>query len=129
MPVEIEGIVLNAETTEPIPFANVILMDTMCRVNASTATDFDGKFKLEDKEPKQAKLLKVSALGFELFEEKQPFEQGTMPVLSIPKDFPSNMPIKKIPKDFPSNMPVAGDSNDSPTDSLMVKMIRKLRIE
>jgi hypothetical protein len=32
-----------------------------------------------------------------------------MPILNLPKDFPSEILIKKLPKDFPSNMPIIGE--------------------
>jgi|SRR5690606_18144078 len=43
----------------------------------------------------------------------KPFRaDSNMPIVDLPKDFPSDMPIKKLPKNFPSDMPIRKLSTD-----------------
>lgn len=56
----ISGVVINADSNEPIPFANVVVYGT----TNGTVTDFDGKFQIPGVTPGYIKL-QVSSIGYE----------------------------------------------------------------
>lgn len=45
-----------------------------------------------------------------------------MPIIDLPKEFPSEMYINILPKDFPSNMPIMGKTSPG-----VEKLLRQLR--
>jgi len=59
---EVSGIVRDAETGEPIPYANVLIKGK----TVGTTTDFDGKFSLSV--PQGSKSLVVTYIGYETYE-------------------------------------------------------------
>lgn len=58
----VSGVVIDASTTEAIPFANIIAKDQQGMMVAGTNSDMDGRFNLDLKNP--ATLIEVSFLGY-----------------------------------------------------------------
>lgn len=63
-PSVITGKIIDADTNEPLPFANIALFDKDGKVLAGTNTDFDGYYKLENV-PISAVTIEASFIGYQ----------------------------------------------------------------
>lgn len=63
--IEISGIVVDKKTSEPLPFANIIISET----TIGTTTDIDGKFTLRINDESNFSII-ISYMGYETKEEK-----------------------------------------------------------
>lgn len=61
----VSGVVIDASSTEAIPYANVVAKDQSGQMVVGTTTDIDGRFNLELKDP--ATMIEVSFLGYNMY--------------------------------------------------------------
>lgn len=64
---KVSGTVIDAQSAEAIPFANVVAKDQSGQLVAGTTTDVDGRFNLDLKDP--STMLEVSFIGYNMYSQ------------------------------------------------------------